>query len=144
MLRLKGKLVISRPTYSDGDHEEDVRIELTDEIAACRAVEISIPLADFARCLVGSLYVACEFDFNDSGNVGKVYEHKTEAVPLPDFGSHRRKGWAALAIRPFEVDGWIGYVKDAENHHQQFQKNGKWFASVTFHRWVDREHQNAD
>ena len=70
--------------------------------------------------------------------VGMKLEVKTEKVPLPVVDSYERDVRRAAykeAIRPFEVDGWVGRVDDTLNHH----KISKGVASVAFRRYVKRE-----
>lgn len=134
MINLKGSISISRPQYSDG--RKQIEITLIDERSACQAIEVHIGMEAFAEALTGLGRVACDFDFNNSGVVGMVYEHKTEIVPIPDSLYRDDDKRVSEVLSLFEKDGWEGCRSDVTNHHHHSRKGDQLFARVTFTRHV--------
>lgn len=133
---MKGSLTISRPR---GGSTERVEIAVRDEMSGSEFVTVRISPADFAEALFGLAYVPCEF-FHRPERVGLQYQHKEEFVPFADnrfyaHGSEDRQRIAAVAFKPFEVDGWQGRVDDLFNPHRRGQKG----ARVVFTRYVTPE-----
>ena len=133
MVNLKGSLRISRPQYGDG--RKQIEITVIDERAACQVIEVHVGLEAFTEALTGCS-ADCDFDFNNSGVVGMVYEHKTESVPIPDMLFREEDPRIFEALVPFEVDGWEGNRRDVTNHHRRSRKGKQEFACVTFTRHV--------
>jgi hypothetical protein len=134
MLNLKGSISIKHPHFSDG--RQLIHIELIDEKSACPAIEVHLGLADFADALTGRGLVECDFDFNNSGVIGMVYEHKEELVPIPEMLFRDDDKRIAEVLAPFEVDGWKGRTRDLVNHHCHSRKGTQNYASVVFTRHV--------
>jgi hypothetical protein len=67
-------------------------------------------------------------------NAGKIHEHKTETVAWD--GAYNDEASKRKALKPFEVDGWIGYAGDLGNHHRSTRKNRNEY-TVAFDRYVD-------
>lgn len=131
MKTLKGNLSITRPHYSDGT--KLIHINLTDESSGCQVVEIRLSPEQFAEVLVGSSQRGCEFDFNDSGVIGKIREYKEEIVPRPK--KYKDKEEVAEILKPFEIDGWKGHKEDVTNSHLWV---GTGNVMVGFHRYVEK------
>lgn len=136
MQSLTGKLSISG-RIQGGGLEDKVRITLTDESSHTQAVDITLSKSDFANVLFGLFQVPCDYEFNDQCPMGKVREHKTVIVAIPDHSYHNREDVAAAAIKPHEVDGWIGSLKDAMNHHNRLRSSNEY--RVSFVRFADGE-----
>lgn len=138
MVRLKGSLIMSRPSYSDG--REAMSIRLTDEDAGVGVVEIEMSHPEFVKALTSS-NGECEFEFNDTGTVGKLRERKQEIVVLPEGSSFydlTSKGKAEILGR-LAVDGWRPRKDDLTNRHRQTKTaDGRDQVSVTCVRWVDK------
>jgi hypothetical protein len=137
---LPGQLTITR-TMNGRDDQFPITIRLTDGSSGVQAVEIHISLADFAETLTGLAHVPCEFEWNDTGTVGKVHEHKKEIVWIPRGAE--TDGVIAAALAPFEVDGWRAYRPGCTNPHCVVGREppgkgekGDWY-KVTFHRYVE-------
>jgi hypothetical protein len=133
MKTLAGKITISRTRVNVND-DAPLRIEVVDEDSRVRAIEIRMSLSNFAEAVLGMGYVDCVFEFNDTGNVGKLREHKTELVPWKDHEYANRDKAARKAVSEFEVDGWTGYDRDYLNHHNRTGNKVR----VTFERWVEK------
>lgn len=134
----KGKLTISRPQRSDG--KATVEINLVDASSTCEAVSIIVHVDVFAEALMGMGYQPCEYEFNDSGVIGKTREWKTEKVTVPECSWEPKKFEPIIrkAFEPFEVDGWKGRIEDARNHHKLVGRNkdGSSVHTVLFERYV--------
>lgn len=146
MQSLEGRLTISRPRGGSDDHPV-VCIRVEDQVAGVVAVEVKVPLSDFAEALMSLANVSCQFKFNDSGAVGTKREHKYIEVFVPQqYDQKRREALIKKAFAPFEVEGWKGQVKDAHNSHnairytregQDSEGNGGYYR-VLFERQVPR------
>ena len=133
-----GKITITRQSRTTcGD---SVCIELTDESSGTRVVEVEMTVENFGNAITNLALQPCEFQWYPEAPVGKVRETKTEIIQMPEGASYAkdREALAKAAIAPFEVDGWVGYWRDALNHHRH--TDGTMY-SVGFHRFVDRKYQ---
>jgi hypothetical protein len=131
MLKLAGKLSISRVTSNK--EPNFVEITVVDAEASVEAISVKVSIETFANALFGSGYQDCEFEFNDSGRVGTIHEHKEELVPIPDYGN-RPEGWQKKALAPFEVDGWSARSGDITNGHLHVTQKGQNHQRVAFFR----------
>lgn len=126
---LKGECVITH--CSKGS----IHIELRDNLSRCQAVEITFTHANFARALMHQP-ASCKFEWSPQ-NVGKTHEHKSEVVPFnltydPEDETRVR---AAVALKPFEKDGWVGRLEDLLNHRNRVKGEVEAY-QVHFHRYV--------
>lgn len=134
-MKHKGKITISRPQYGSG--KKKISIQVEDEIAGIRFLEIEIDYDNFAEAITGLAYIDCEFDVFGLCNVGKKIEHKTELIQS-DFKEYGKPSEEYInnILKPYEVDGWIAsrYLgsKDSRTHND----NGCIF-KFNFSRWVD-------
>lgn len=110
------------------DSGDSYNISIDDDLSGCRVIEVKMTATQFAEA-VTSLYTHCEFDLNVSGNVGKKHEWKKEYIAILNAD----KAKAKQALKPFEVDGWVGRVNDLFNCHNR-TKDGY---MVGFDRWVE-------
>jgi hypothetical protein len=136
MKTLRANLSLNRPINSSG--EKWIVVEIGDESSGCYAVTVKVSLENFAEALMGRSEVDCEMNFNDSGVIGKLHQHKEEIVPVPEgFGYNQKKDKAAIAavLAPFEVDGWKGRKEDLFNITHRSAGNNK--MRVVFTRYVD-------
>jgi hypothetical protein len=145
-LVLPGRITISRPSCGNGD--KYISISIDDDRSGCMVVEARVPLDGFAEALTGLGCVACEIEVFPKAPIGKVREVKTEAVPWEGYtrdgfaiGSPKPDtdgGKAAEALRPFEVDGWVGETRDLFNSHRDCRTvDGREARLVTFVRFVE-------
>lgn len=104
---LKGRLTISRTTYSNRD--SNIRIAITDEKSGGYVTEVFISLEDFAAAVTGQS-VSCEFE-KPSAFVGM--ERETKKVLVRGSSVEER----LTAFRALEVDGWKGRERDLHNWH---------------------------
>lgn len=129
---LEGKLSISR-TRSNRDDESCISITVTDELSRTRFLKIEISPEEFANAITNLGERPCMFELS-AGLVGKRREHKTVVVPLKDpFKATADERLAAIA--EYEVDGWIGYKPDANNHHNYSDKGVR----VGFVRYISED-----
>src|SRR5574339_150006 len=104
--KLKGKIHIGR---CQSNMEPDfISIELQDDTSHCRAVSIKLSLVDFAKCITSQM-VDCEFDWNNSGVIGKKREHKTIDITFPSLPYNRKDAEAIVMpiVKEYEKDGWM-------------------------------------
>lgn len=134
---MKGRLEICTPRTSKGESWVEIHIE--DEKSDIQFLTVCVDYHEFARALTGHGSQECSFKFNGLHNVGKRHEHKEICVTIPKHDFLDRKVVAADAINEYEVDGWIGRVSDALNHHRHV---GKGVFRVAYARFV--EESNAD
>lgn len=138
LYNLIGQLTISRPQCSNG--EKYIQISLLDKDSFLQAVEIRIPLDSFAEALTGLGASKCKFDFNSSGYIGKKHETKNEVIKVHSVayaGKEIRRKAIIDGLRPYEVDGWVGSIEDAENPNRIKDYGDGWYTvNVIFHRYV--------
>lgn len=135
MTKLPARLTISNPR---GRSEDDpiVRITVQCERSLCEAIEVEVPLLDFAKALFSRALIPCTMDFNESGVIGMYHEHKEELVTFEGEYTNRKSA-ANKAIQALEVDGWIGNRSDASNGHRVVSRDGNSVtARIGFHRFV--------
>lgn len=149
MKTLPAKITISRPSFSDGTRL--IEISVIDEKSSCEAISISLGYVEFAQALTGLGHVPCEMIFNDSGIIGKKWEHKNVAVTIQGLSSSetREERDAAIlrCLAEHEIDGWKARVQDAHNHHnivKGSRRDGSYDVRVLFERYVeeDRIHES--
>lgn len=132
----KGFITISRPSF--GSDKEIISIKIGDSASHKQFVEVEIGLREFALVLTGQGHVTCQFELNNVELVGKIREHKTEMVPLPE--SYYGMSGEALAclLAPFETNGWKGCLSDLKNGKcHSTNPDGQRVANVGFIRYVD-------
>lgn len=133
---LKGHVTISRP---HGDQCNYINIEIVDKLSGIQFVECHIEYADFAEAITGLGHTDCNFILRGLDGVGKTRETKSEKVfvPCTTFGGERKEA-AAKAIAKYEVDGWVGRVRDATNQHRITKHTDDgYYATVHFSRLVE-------
>lgn len=131
---LKGKVSINR---TSSNYKDDyITIELTDDSSGCTVTNIEISMQEFALAVTGLSARPCEFEWYTNCPVGKRREIKTEIVEVPTYDTREV---ASKYLKPYEIDGWIGYVSDIGNMHRRVQsaKDGWSGFRVTFTRFVD-------
>lgn len=144
-MNLQGTFTISRTTHS---HEDDsIRIELRDETSGIRFMVGKIKLANFAVGLTGLAARPIEMELRGLENVGMVAERRTEVVEFndPGFSSPREEAHAAaaIALHPFEIDGWTGCRSDLFNHRNLVSGSNSLYR-VGFTRYVPAKGENAE
>lgn len=113
-MKLQGKITISRPQWSDGT--ETITIRLQDENSRIEFVEARMTLQAFAQAITGLGHRDVELEMHGLDLVGKRIEHKEELVFVPgESYEPRHKKFAQMAIEAFELDGWKGSLRDADN-----------------------------
>lgn len=139
-----GHLVISR--LSGGGTEHEMRLEISDDTSGVHFIEIRMSPRDFMLALTGCM-MACQMELRGLDLVGLKREHKTEAVPFdPGFeklhadrkglDSNERSPLTDAALKPFEVDGWMGDPSCLTNGHCRTKAKEPSY-EVRFHRYVE-------
>jgi hypothetical protein len=137
---MDGRLTISK-VHSNQEPYEWMRIQVQDATSDTTFLTVEVSLLEFMKTLTGSSERACTFELR-AQQVGKVYEHKVEFVPHQGGGVDY-KARAAVALEPFEVEGWKGRVSDYGNHHRYETRNGITGFNVLFTRYVKKEQADA-
>lgn len=130
---MRASVIASRVISS---HEDDFfQIHVDDVVSGVWVCRLKLTAEQFAKCVTGSV-VECDVDYGPLEKIGLVHEHKTERVDLNisvydiDFRTRLQ-----IAIKSFEVDGWVAQIHERPNHHRFY--NGKY--AVDFDRWVESE-----
>lgn len=139
MMELEGEISFSITQGLDG---LEPIIRIMDNLSRCVIAEVRLSMEDYGRGVLTNTHtVPCVVELNNSRHVGKKREYKTEVVwiPNPENWKDREKE-AKEALRPYEVDGWIGNERDATNSHcwiigPEKREDGGWY-QVGFHRFV--------
>ena len=132
-MKLQGMITISRPHYGSG--KKAIEITIGDKTSWCDFVTVEMEFETFVETLFGHAHQRCLVEFNEKAPIGKKRETKTELVQRPKK-YEREEGAAkeaAAILKPFEKDGWKGYVKDLYNHHNW---RGQDKVQVSFTRFV--------
>lgn len=131
---MRGRLEIYTPRTSKGESWVEIHVE--DEKSGIQFLTVCVDYHEFARALTGHGSQECSFGFNDLHNVGKRREIKEVVVKVPEHDYLDRDVVAAAAVNEHEIDGWMGRVKDAQNHHRH--AGGRAYR-VTYIRFVDED-----
>lgn len=122
-----------------------IRICIGDASSNIEFFQCDMALADFAHVLTGRSNVAIDYEPRGLSLVGTKAENKTELVPFRPHDHHKERQTArlddheartrsvALALKPFEVDGWSASISDMWNGHRT-RPGGQ---LVAFFRHVD-------
>ena len=137
-MKLKGSIIMSRPSYSDG--RKCVAIACEDRSSGIRFLDIEIPYDEFVLALTSSCG-EMEYELRGWMHVGKKRELKTEMVWVPKHKDKEHEAVARKAVEAVEADGWRGRISDALNVHRtlEYADGGRW-QQVIFHRYVEPPH----
>lgn len=128
----QGSITISRVTSSHGDPY--IQVSVQDETSRHQFIEMTMGMEAFAMALTGMGAQPLTFDLRDVDYVGKRREVKEELVPRPlSSRDYLPNLIAAVVLKPFEVDGWVGRADDLWNHHKAVGDKQR----VLFTRYVD-------
>lgn len=136
----KGKITISRFSGTN-----TIQVQIEDRSSGVEFLRVELDAESLGLALTGLGNQECYFRTNGLDKIGKQRETKTEIVFVPTPKSYQeedRRATAKEAIAMHEVDGWIGYVPDAMNHHKSNRykdgvaaEGGQWY-TVSFTRFV--------
>lgn len=133
VIKGQAKVIMSRFSgTSDGIH-----LTIEDDKSGCRIIELTFTFEEFAKAVTAS-YGDAEFEYYPNCPVGLTSEYKMEIVPFSQTWPEDRKA-AAVALKPFEVDGWKGDISDLFNHHR-YTGDGK--QEVGFRRYIKTKTEN--
>ena len=136
MKTLPGKITIGRVHGGEKDY---VSITIVDANSILQLAEVEMDFAEFGEAITGMGRVGCTIFFNDSQNIGKKHEVKTQIVRIPiSFSvSSQKKEAIGIVLQKYEVDGWVADIDSALNHHNwRGELDGMRNVEVTFRRWV--------
>jgi len=114
----KGHITLSKYS-SNFEDDHPIHLKIEDADSSAQFIDIRMTLENFALLLTNMGYIDCQFELRALDVVGKKREHKKESVSLPPGMFLPTKEQAKELIKPFEVDGWIGSIDDATNHHNR-------------------------
>jgi len=134
--RLRGSAWLSR-VQSTLD-PDSIRIAIVDKLSARQVFEVKLPVEALGDLLT-SQAVNCEFILLNKEKIGRRRETKSELVELPAEFHPPTDVELAEALKPFEANGWVGSVWAMKNHRRHATRGNKYFVSVPFERWVERE-----
>ena len=109
------------------------RIAVEDKDSRITFFEAEIDFEFFAKYITGSSDQPIKFGIRGINNIGKKVEIKTEVVTIPDNPTDND---IDVAVKKFEVNGWVGRRECCKNHHNLQGPN---HYAVHFHRWVESE-----
>lgn len=125
-----GDISICRCSGPDGHF---IRIQLNDESSHTRVIDIRLTAEAFGNAVTGLGYQLCAFELFGQ-HVGRVRECREQGIPFEPRGPFKeRKQEAAVALKPYEKDGWKGDPEDLLNHHR---RNRDGIQRVRFVRYV--------
>ena len=128
-----GTIHIGRINSSTDD--DYMVIEVEDGTSGVQFLEVNISLVAFMDALTGHRVVPCTFELRSLDCVGKIYEHKTVAVPMPHLVKEKD---IPKYLKPYEKGGWVGRVSDGKNPHNWTKTaNGAEATNIHFSRFVD-------
>ena len=136
-MKNKGKLTISRPSYSDGSQKIAISVEDKDAVIGFLSLEISYE--DFAAAITGMGMMPCEFEVRGLESVGKKREDiKLEfKVCSGDIAFRERKDVAYKRAQEVAGPEW-----EASNYFDSqdsfFYKDKNLWARTTAYRWVKK------
>ena len=132
---MKGKITLGRYA-SNYEDINPIRFQLEDDKSGVLFLDVKMTLKDFALMITGLGYIDCEFELKNSELVGKTREHKTENIVVRDAWDITEEE-KLEALKPFEVDGWIGSKYDISNHNNIVKGLSNTY-KVGFTRYVDK------
>lgn len=137
-MKHKARLTISRPSCSDG--KKVILIQVEDEEAKIRFLELEIGLEEFSEVIVGRRSMECDMLVRGIENVGKVIETKWIEFEVSDCEWRDRENMASKLADETAPEGWVAshYFGSQGSF---FTKDGKSYARTTISRWVDKEEE---
>jgi len=132
-MKIKAKLSISRPVWSDGKSAISIRVE--DCVSGIEFMDLEIPLAGFAEALTGLAMVDCDADVRALENVGKQHEHEIIEFRVGDVNWDQRQVNACLMAHKATPPGWYPPTYFG-SQHSFFERDGEQWARGNMERWV--------
>jgi hypothetical protein len=139
MARTKSKVNV-RIGFSHGGQgkvRNPIHISIEDVASGVQMIEVEFTPEQFALALGSQMMTGLPVELGDLTLVGCTYEHKEVVVEVPErmWGIPlEMEKQARDAVRPHEVDGWMGRLEDVNNHHRRVDDTHR---RVTFTRFVD-------
>lgn len=131
-MKLNGQITISRLAHKNIGDNNAIHIEIIDKTSGVLFVTAKLTLSDFALAVTGLGLIKCTLDINGLDVVGRQRQEKKEFIPLKINANDDE---LAAAIKPLEVDGWIGLIDNTKNYHKYDRDRGGYI--VSFLRYVE-------
>lgn len=130
MLNLSGFVKFDKPYTLN--KKKYFTLEVKDSLSGLVAMKLAIYADDLGRLVCEEKQVECEFEFNDSGNVGMVREEK-EVEFYVDYGmfgmlknlTKREREKLEELVAPLEIDGWRIMRSDALDYNRVVEHDTK-------------------
>lgn len=133
---LKGRLTISRPTYSDGRKLISIKVE--DDKSDLEFLEVLISYESFTRAITGQGFIEVGFILKGRENIGKTKETKDLVFEVPESSKYSARDYASKVSQDFADEGWIAdKYFNSQNSIRTF--SGKTYAHGRQYRFVDEE-----
>lgn len=137
-MKLEGMVTISRVGNIAGQGFIEISIE--DKKSGIEFVRARISYMEFTQAVTGLGSRPAFLELRGLENVGNKYEYKSMAVFVPEHDMQNQDAVTKKAVTEVEIDGWIGSVSDAQNHHKLASKTDDGaFYNVGFQRWVKED-----
>lgn len=128
---MKGRLTISRPSYGDG--RKKISIQVKDENAGIRFLEMEVDLDKFTNALTGLCEQECDVKVTGLQNIGKKIERSKIEFEMTE--DRFNKEVAKRVCESLLTDGW--QLRDSfSSQGSFFKENGKNMARANIVRWV--------
>jgi hypothetical protein len=120
--KCEGKLTISHP--SGGSGEDVATINVFDANTGCTLFEVSVPVADFARAVLGMAHQPCSVEAWPEGVEVMGLDQETKTEYLPVGGGKRGYEYPEEeTLKRLEVDGWIADRGEYNSHKVIYREN---------------------
>lgn len=118
-------------------NSDETTIEVEDVNSRLSVIKIKLTPEQLSQALSRLSSTPCQFQFNDSGLIGKIHKCKKIEFELPDElqGYSRDDGVLHLFALTKCSDGWVP-DKYFGSQDSFFTKDGRRWARCTIRRWV--------
>lgn len=113
-------------------NRDETTIELRDVDASVTFAKVTLTPEQLSTALSRLMYVPCIINISQIDKIGKIHENRSFVFEIPkDLRDDEKLQKIAQGLL---TDGWV-----AENYfgsqNSFFQRDGKYFATVTIRRW---------
>ena len=128
-MQIRGKISILFETSG-------LKIEVYDEAACIRFLEIKLDQEQTCEALARLAHTPCVIEARELQNVGKVRESRDFTFQMPDDAVYRDKKVAQRLANELCPDGWRASTYFG-SQNSFYTQDGKEYARTTIHRWVE-------
>jgi len=115
-------------------NQDEVKIEIRDEMACTRFVNVKMKPEQFVAALSRLSNVPCEVEVVRLERVGTVHENKTFEFELPEGSRWRDQEKAIEMVEKVCPEGWVP-DKLFNSQGSFFDRDGKRWARTTIRKW---------